>query len=963
MSGLKDTAKQQSSLTQPLLFSPGSLPKKRRGSKCIETPHVVVPSMKSYSGQNSTTQASSHPTLILIPSRPLDKQVVPTLSVCLPSTPNISQIDFTNDIQVSSFTSKTQPSPSLPDFLPLTKENTLGNIFQSTNSSIVSSHSMVRRPIHASQGHPSPKRKSLDSPTHHKVSDLPQHSGISSHIKDYNIAKQQQSKKGKWTSIGSHQFRHINRSDQNVKQQVLSHAITQGTKEKNKEDLKKKIQALAEMGLQHKKGHRPVKPKKSILTGRESLVPPMKTTGKPSLMSFDVKKNSDVCNSSSAARNKLDPSHTNEGPPCDRHTLHTPTKGSHSTDTTASVLSSSVTSSVTMETTPTTSSDPVNPPTIPFNTGIPSSLNTTIHNTGTMTTYTTVRDKEKSSEHPYTTTKDWLYEPITPSKNNKDDIETDHVPLPPDDSRLVFLEEAQNKESSDMEISADDDKQCQDETVAMETNDDMTILTSGVFTAANNDTIGAADKGSETVSETFETINRKSEAVDPQSKIIAGKGSETVSEKYEAVDERSKIVDRTSETTEKKSEIVADKGTETENKRPEIVAGKEFETMVKKSVIVADEGSKAVHEESEAIDQRSETVEKRSEIVAGKGSETVDQRSKTEDKRPVIVADKGSETVDKTSETEVDKRSETVNTEVMIVVPEAVDKEAVDKTTEVPSKVLNEETGTEIVDKGSDNVTQVLSSFLSKYVETVMLEQHGHVRDSEAIKKDSIKRKHSLSDDANSKKKLKIASLDLPVQTYSIDVPVTGTEGTIILPFQVPIGSNTASPVDSAPEISKPMTQIENGNSSSTSSLSGNVLTHSSLAPQLDSAKQLLTNDYPSLSTTKLSSSLTDSIVKPLPVPEIDTTDLVQKILRGAKELETIDLQIQEQLLENSIINGSNNQRASSSMSSSPPKSSKKASSKRSNTPVIKVGVDVTASSLPLTVSSDSFQDISNKNR
>ena len=130
-------------------------------------------------------------------------------------------------------------------------------------------------------------------------------------------------------------------------------------------------------------------------------------------------------------------------------------------------------------------------------------------------------------------------------------------------------------------------------------------------------------------------------------------------------------------------------------------------------------------------------------------------------------------------------------------------------------------------------------------------------------------RKHSLSDDANSKKKLKIASLDLPVQTYSIDVPVTGTEGTIILPFQVPIGSNTASPVDSAPEISKPMTQIENGNSSSTSSLSGNVLTHSSLAPQLDSAKQLLTNDYPSLSTTKLSSSLTDYIVKPLPVPEI----------------------------------------------------------------------------------------------
>ena len=641
MSGLKDTAKQRSSLTEPLLFSPGSLPKKRRGSKCIETPHIVVPSMKSYSGQNTTTQASSHPTLILIPSRPLDKhtdKVVPTLSVCLSSTPNVSQIDFTNDIQVSSFTSKTQPSPSLPDFLPLTKESTIGNISQSTNSSMVSSHSMVRRPIHASQGHPNPKRKSLDSPTHHKVNDLPQHSGVSSHIKDYNIPKQQQSKKGKWTSIGSHQFRHINRSDQNVKLQVLSHAITQGAKEKNKEDLKKKIQALAEMGLQHKKGHRPIKPKKSIVTGRESLVPPMKSTGKTSLMSFDVRKNSDVCNSSSAAGNNLDPSHTNESPPCDRHRLCTPTKGSHSTDTTTSVSSSSVTSSVTMETTSTTGSDPVTPPTIPFNTDIPSSLYTTIHNTGTMTTYTIVSDKEKSSEDPYATTKDWLYEPMTPSKSNKDGIETDHVPLPPDDSRLIFLEEAQNKESSDMDISADDDKQCQDETVAMETNDDMTILTSGVFTAVSNNTIGAADKGSETVSERFETVHRKSEAVDPQSEIIAGKGFEIVSEECEAVDEISKIVDRKSETTEKRSEIVAAKGSETVNKRPEIVADKEFETIVKKSVIVADEESKAVREESVAVDQRSE-------IVAGKESET-------EDKRPIIVADKGSETVDQRSETE-----------------------------------------------------------------------------------------------------------------------------------------------------------------------------------------------------------------------------------------------------------------------------------------------------------------------
>ena len=73
LSGLKDTAKQRSSLTEPLLFSPGSLPKKRRGSKCVETPHIVV-SSKSYSGQNSTNQASSHSTTILIPSRPHDKR-------------------------------------------------------------------------------------------------------------------------------------------------------------------------------------------------------------------------------------------------------------------------------------------------------------------------------------------------------------------------------------------------------------------------------------------------------------------------------------------------------------------------------------------------------------------------------------------------------------------------------------------------------------------------------------------------------------------------------------------------------------------------------------------------------------------------------------------------------------------------------------------------------------------------
>lgn len=965
LSGLKDTAKQRSSLTEPLLFSPGSLPKKRRGSKCIEAPHVVVSSMKSYSGQNCTTQASSHPTMILIPSRPLDKRTDKVVPTSHTSNPNISQLDFTNDIQVSSFAFKTQPSPSLPDFLPLTKESTLENISHSTNSSMISSHSMVRRPIHASQGHPSPKRKSLDSPTHHKVSDLPQHSGVSLHTKDCNKAKQQQSKKGKWK--GSDQFRHVNRSDQNVRLHILTHAINQGVKEKNKEDLKKKIQALAEMGLHSKKGHRPVKHKKSIITGRESLVPPMKSAGKTSLMSFDMRKKRDVSNSSSVAGNKLGPSCTNEGPPHGRQTLHAPTKESHSTDSTTSVSSSSVTSSVTMETTSTTSSDPINSSTIPSNPTIPSSLHTTNRNTGIMTTCTIVSNEKKSSEDPYTTTKDWLYEPITPSKNNKDDIETDHVPLPPDDSRLLFLEEAQNKASSDMDISSGDDKQmCQDETVAMETNDDMTMLTSGVFTPASNDIIGAADKRSETVSEGFETINEmsKAQAIDPQSEIVADKGSEIVSKESEAVDERSKVVDQTSETVDKRPEIVAGNGSETVDKRTEIVAGEGSETVDKRPEIIPDKGSEAVNEESEAVDrrskvdQRSETVEKKSEIVADKRSETVDQRSETEDKRPVIIADEGSETVDKRSETEVDKGSEAINGEAMIMVSELVDKAS-----EVHSKVLDEEAGTKVVDKGSDNVKQVLSSFLSKYVETVMLEQHGHVSDSEAIEKDSLKRKRTLSDDANSAKKLKIASLDLPIQIYNIDVPVTGTEGTIVLPFQVPIGSNTASPVDTAPEIFKPKTQMEKSNSSSTS-LSDNILTHSSIAPQLDSTKQLLTNDYPSLSTTKLSSSLTDSNVKPLPVTEIDATDLVQKILRGAKELETIDLQIQEQRLENSILNDNNNQRASSSVSSSPPKSFIKALRKRSNTPVIKVGVDVAASSLPLTVSSDSScQDISSKNR
>ena len=940
MSGLKDTAKQRSSLTEPLLFSPGSLPKKRRGSKCVETPHIVV-SSKSYSGQNSTNQASSHSATILIPSRPHDKRTDKFVPTSHTSNPNISQLDFTNDIQVPSFTFTTQPSPSLPDFLPLTKESTLENISHSTSSSMVSSNSMVRRPIHASQGHPNSTRKSLDSPTHHKVSDLPQHSGVSLHTKDCNKSMPQQSKKGK--RKGSDQFRHVNSSDQNVRLHVLTHAITQGVKEKNKEELKKKIQALAEMGLQRKKGYRPVKHKKSIVTGRESLIPPTKSAGKTSLMSFDARKKSDVCNSSSAAGNKLGPSHTNEGPPHGKQTFHAPRKRSHFTDSTTSVSSSSVTSSVTMEITSTTSSDPVNSSTTPFYTTIPSSLHTTNHNTGIMTTYTIVSSEEKSSEDPYMTTKDWLYEPITPSKNNKDDIKTDRVPLPPDDSRLVFLEEAQNKTSSDMDISAGDDKQCQDETVAMETSDDMTMLTSGVFSAASNDTIRAADKGSETVSEGFETVNKMSEAVDPQSEIVAGKGSEIVNEESEAVDKKSKVVDQTSETVDERPENVAGKGSETVDKRPEIIP---------------DKGSEAISEESEAldqrskVDQRSETVEKRFEIVAGKGSENVDQRSETEDKRPVIVAGEGSETVDKASEAEVDEGSEARNAEAMIMVSEAVDKAS-----EVHSKVLDEETGTEVVDKGSDNVKQVLSSLLSKYVETVMLEQHGHVSNSEAIEKDPLKRKHTPSDDANSAKKLKIAPLDLPLQTYSIDVPVTGTEGTLVLPFQVPIGSNTASPVDSAPEIFKPKTQMENSNSSSTS-LSYNVLTHSSIAPQLDSAKQPLTNDYPSLSTTKLSSSLTDSIVKPLPVTEIDATDLVQKILKGAKELETIDLQIQEQTLEKSIINGNNNKRASSSMSLSPPKSFKKALSKRSNTPVIKVGVDVAASSLPLTVSSDSCVDV-----